>query len=46
MDAIVRGEYEGERPDFDNFPDAIYPVDDETLPILIKRLREQLKDYR
>jgi hypothetical protein len=40
VDAIVRGEYEGERPDFDNFPDAIYPVDDKTLPILIKRLRE------
>ncbi len=43
MDAIVHDEYEGERPDFNNFPDAIYPVDNETLPILIKRLREMYR---
>lgn len=40
IDNIVDGEYDGERPSFEYARDAIYPVYNETLPILIKRLRD------
>ena len=40
IDRIVAGEYDGERPDFENAHDAIYPVDDRKLRTVIKKLRK------
>lgn len=40
IDSIVAGEYEGERPDFENARDAIYPVDDRKLHKVIMVLRK------
>ncbi len=40
IDSILAGEYDGERPGFEYAKDTLYPVDDKTLPILIKKLRE------
>ena len=39
IDSIVTGEYDGERPDFENARDAIYPVYDMELRTIIKKLR-------
>lgn len=41
IDSIVAGKYDGERPDFEYARDAIYPVDDRSIYMVIKRLRFQ-----
>ena len=41
IDSIVAGEYDGERPGFEYARDAIYPVDDRSIYMVIKKLRFQ-----
>ena len=40
IDRIVAGEYDGERPDFENARDAIYPVDNLELHTVIWTLKK------
>ena len=39
IDRIVAGEYDGERPDFENVCDSIYPVNYRELRTVISTLR-------